>query len=71
AFSGGPKSCIGQRFAPAESTRALASLIDRYELSVPEDLAAKPIQGQKWELLKWEHGVTITPTNSRVRLRRR
>ncbi|KAJ7288951.1 cytochrome P450, partial [Mycena rebaudengoi] len=71
AFSGGPKDCIGQRIALAESTCVLASLVGRYELSVPEDLAAKLIEGQKRELLKWKPGATITPTNCRVRLRRR
>ncbi|KAJ7671721.1 hypothetical protein B0H17DRAFT_888382, partial [Mycena rosella] len=51
AFSGGPRSCIGQRFTLA--------------------LAAKPIERQRRELLKWKPGVTITPRNCRVRLRRR
>ncbi|KAJ7118625.1 cytochrome P450 [Mycena crocata] len=69
-FSGGPRSCIGQRFALTESVCALASLVRRYEIVVPEHIAAKPFEEQKRLLLRWKPGVTITPTDCVVQLRR-
>ncbi|KAJ6557982.1 cytochrome P450 [Mycena capillaripes] len=71
AFSSGPRSCIGQRFALTESVCILASLVRRYEISVPAHLAAKPFDEQKRVLLKWKPVVTPTPTNCVVQLRRR
>ncbi|KAJ7774471.1 cytochrome P450 [Mycena maculata] len=70
-FSGGPRSCIGQRFALTESVCALANLVRRYEIRVPGHLAGKPFAEQKRSLLRWKPGVTITPTNCEVQLRRR
>ncbi|KAJ7468028.1 cytochrome P450 [Mycena latifolia] len=71
AFSGGARSCIGQRFALAESVCALAMLVRTYAISVPDDLRAQPFEAQKRALLRWKPGVTITPTDCVVRLRRR
>ncbi|KAF7360213.1 Cytochrome P450 [Mycena venus] len=70
-FSGGPRSCIGQRFALAESVCMLASLVRRYEILVPKHLAGKSFSEQKRTLLKWKPGVTVTPTDCVVRLKRR
>ncbi|KAH7912385.1 cytochrome P450 [Hygrophoropsis aurantiaca] len=70
-FSNGARSCIGQRFALTESVCILANVVRRYEILVPDDLATKSIQEQKDALLKWTTGVTITPTNARVKFRRR
>ncbi|KAJ7665990.1 cytochrome P450 [Mycena polygramma] len=71
AFSAGPRSCIGQRFALTESACLLASLVRNYEISVPENLQAMSFEERKRTLLKWIPGVTMTPTNCFVRLRRR
>ncbi|KAJ7100094.1 cytochrome P450 [Mycena belliarum] len=71
AFSGGARSCIGQRFALTESVCALAMLVRAYEICVPDHLLGKPFEEQKSALLRWKPGVTITPTNCTVRLRRR
>jgi len=71
AFSGGPRSCIGQRFALTESVCTLASLVRRYEISVPDYLAGKPFEEQKRLLLKWKPVLTPTPLNCVVQLRRR
>ncbi|KAJ6472655.1 cytochrome P450 [Mycena vulgaris] len=71
AFSGGARSCIGQRFALAESVCALASLVRRYAICVPDELRARPFEEQAARLLRWTPGVTITPTDCVVRLRRR
>ncbi|KAJ7269650.1 cytochrome P450 [Mycena rebaudengoi] len=71
AFSGGARNCIGQRFALTESVCALASLVRNYEIDIPDSLRALPLEEQKRLLLKWEPGVTMTPTNCSVKLRRR
>ncbi|KAJ7820996.1 cytochrome P450 [Mycena olivaceomarginata] len=71
AFSAGPRGCIGQRFAQTESVCVLASLVRTYEISVPERLRAKPFEEQKRSLLGWVPGVTMTPTNCVVGLKRR
>ncbi|KAJ7031965.1 cytochrome P450 [Mycena alexandri] len=71
AFAGGPRSCIGQRFALTESVCALASVVRRYKISLPDDLAGKPFAEQKKLLLRWKPGVTLTPTHCVVRLARR
>ncbi|TFK34437.1 cytochrome P450 [Crucibulum laeve] len=71
AFSAGPRSCIGQRFAITESLCVLASLVRKYEIILPDDLQGKPLEEQKRSLLHWTPSVTITPTGARVRLRLR
>ncbi|KAH0826717.1 cytochrome P450 [Lanmaoa asiatica] len=70
-FSGGARSCIGQRFAFAEMVGILASVVRRYWIRVPDDLAKKPFEEQKEELLKWTTGMSLTPLNARVKLCRR
>ncbi|KAJ7689403.1 cytochrome P450 [Mycena rosella] len=71
AFSGGARSCIGQRFALAESVCALAMIVRSYTVCLPDHLQGKPLEEQKRVLLRWKPGVTITPTDCVVRLRRR
>ncbi|KAJ7461743.1 cytochrome P450 [Mycena galericulata] len=71
AFSGGPRSCIGQRFALTETVCVLANLVRRYQISVPSPLADKPFEEQKKLMLRWRPGITATPTNCTVQLRRR
>lgn len=71
AFSGGPRSCIGQRFSVTESTCILAHVARKYEVHVPDDLKNKPWAEQKRILLEWTPGITITPKNARVVFRRR
>jgi cytochrome P450 len=70
AFSSGPRSCIGQRFAVTEGVCILAHLARRYEILVPDDLKMKPHAEQKRVLLKWMPDSTTKPMNARVRLRR-
>ncbi|KAH0826709.1 cytochrome P450 [Lanmaoa asiatica] len=70
-FSGGARSCIGQRFALVEMVGILASVVRRYRIRVPDDLAKKPFEEQKVELLKWTTGMSLTPLNARVKLCRR
>ena len=70
-FSQGQRSCIGQRFAVTEATCVLANLIRRYEILLPTYLESKPRVEQEKELLEWTPSVTILPTNTRVRLRKR
>ena len=70
-FSGGARSCIGQRFAVAEMIGVIASVVRRYEILVPDDIANKPFGEQKEVLLKWTPGISLTPVNARVKLCRR
>ncbi|KAF8186829.1 cytochrome P450 [Mycena galopus ATCC 62051] len=71
SFSGGPRSCIGQRFSLTESVCTLASLVRRYEIFVPDGLATKSFEEQKSILLGYKPRLTLVPTNCVVRLRRR
>ncbi|KDQ58514.1 hypothetical protein JAAARDRAFT_34328 [Jaapia argillacea MUCL 33604] len=71
AFSAGARGCIGKRFSLTESICILANLVRRYEILVPEDLLEKGLEERKRVLLSWVVGVTTTPTNARVRVRRR
>ncbi|KAG5646335.1 hypothetical protein DXG03_003658 [Asterophora parasitica] len=66
AFSGGPRSCIGQRFSVTESTCILALVARNYEVRVPDELRNKSLDEQKRILLAWTPGITITPKNARV-----
>ena len=70
-FSIGARSCIGQRFAYAEMVGILASVVRRYRIVVPDDLAKKSLEEQKEALLKWTTGLTMTPLSARVKLCRR
>ncbi|KDQ57720.1 hypothetical protein JAAARDRAFT_35408 [Jaapia argillacea MUCL 33604] len=71
AFSAGARGCIGKRFSLTESICILACLVRRYEILIPEDLLEKGLEERKRVLLSWVLGVTVTPTNARVRVRRR
>ncbi|KAF8889572.1 cytochrome P450 [Infundibulicybe gibba] len=51
AFSAGPRSCIGQRFALAESICILANVVRRYEICVPAHLLLQPRAEQERVLL--------------------
>ena len=70
-FSSGARSCIGQRFAVTEMIGIIASVVRRYEIRVPDDVANKPFEEQKEALLKWTTGISLTPVNARVKLCRR
>ena len=70
-LSAGARGCIGFRFAMTESVCILALLVRQYGILVLSDFESCSKAEQGDVLLKWTTGVTITPTNSRVRLRRR
>ncbi|KAG9309961.1 cytochrome P450 [Chiua virens] len=70
-FSGGARACIGQRFAFVEMMGIVASVVRRYRVLVPDDLAKKSLEEQKEALLTWTSGITLTPLNPRVKLSRR
>ncbi|EKM76767.1 hypothetical protein AGABI1DRAFT_131058 [Agaricus bisporus var. burnettii JB137-S8] len=71
AFSGGPRSCIGQRFAITESVCIIASVVRRYEVLLPQDVLAMKLEEQERRLLDWKPGMTIIPANARVRFKKR
>ncbi|KAF5341535.1 hypothetical protein D9758_012595 [Tetrapyrgos nigripes] len=66
AFSAGPRACMGERFAYAESVCSLAHIARRYKLSVPEHLVGKPFAEQKRILLQWAPTLTLVPHNASV-----
>ncbi|KAG6852722.1 hypothetical protein C0991_009566, partial [Blastosporella zonata] len=71
AFSGGPRSCIGQRFSLTESACILAHVVRKYEVHIPDELKNKPWAEQKSIMLDWTPGITIRPNNAHVLFRRR
>ncbi|KAF7326020.1 F-box domain-containing protein [Mycena kentingensis (nom. inval.)] len=71
AFSAGPRSCIGQRFAVTEGVGLLACLVRTYELAVPQRLRALSPSEQRKEMLAWRPGVTMSPSNAFVQLTKR
>jgi len=71
AFSTGPRSCIGQRFALTENLCILASIVRRYEILVPRALASRSRGEQEKVMLAWHQRITMTPNDARVRLRLR
>ena len=68
AFSGGARSCIGQRFA---RICILAQIARKYEVRIPEELKGKSFDEQKEIMLAWIPGITMTPVNATVVLRSR
>ncbi|KAI5121947.1 hypothetical protein M0805_002018 [Coniferiporia weirii] len=70
-FSAGARGCIGQRFAMTESVCLLACLARHYEILPPDGVDSENLSERcKRRLLKWTTGVTISPTNAFVRLRK-
>jgi len=54
-----------------ESICIIAATVRRYEILLPEDILGLDFEEQKRRLAEWKPGVAITPTNARVRFRRR
>ena len=71
AFSAGPRACIGQRFAMAESICILASVVRRYEILLPTDVLGLSVKEQEDILTEWKILATLIPTSARVKFRRR
>jgi len=71
AFSGGARSCIGQRFALTESICILAQIARKYEICIPEGLKGKSFDEQKEIMLAWKPAITMMPMNAKVVLRPR
>ncbi|THU79778.1 cytochrome P450 [Dendrothele bispora CBS 962.96] len=65
AFSTGPRSCIGQKFATAESLCFVANLVRQFDILPPPDLRGKPLSEQK-SISDWKTWLTTTPVNARV-----
>ncbi|EJC99088.1 cytochrome P450 [Fomitiporia mediterranea MF3/22] len=71
-FSSGARGCLGQRFSITESVCLLACFVRGYEILPPEEgmKAEKLSESDKRRILSWKAGITLTPTNAYVRLRR-
>ncbi|KAJ7174978.1 cytochrome P450 [Mycena crocata] len=70
AFSTGHRSCIGQRFATTEALCLISALVRKCEICVPLHLRSKSFAEQR-SIMNWRAGLTMTPTNACVSLRRR
>ncbi|KAF9053802.1 cytochrome P450 [Hymenopellis radicata] len=70
-FSGGPRTCLGQRFATTEAVCILASIVRKYEILVPPNLRQKSFEEQKRIMLNWHPGITSVPTGAKTVFRLR
>ncbi|KIY72214.1 cytochrome P450 [Cylindrobasidium torrendii FP15055 ss-10] len=70
-FSGGARSCMGQRFAVAEAVCLITNIVRKYEVRVPSDVAGKSFEEQKGILLGWYPSITSEPTGAKVVFRPR
>jgi cytochrome P450 len=80
AFSAGARSCIGIRFAMAESISILANIVHAFEILLPPLVELKvkemersgvgELERYEW-VTAWTPGVTNTPLRAHVRVRRR
>ncbi|PPQ81654.1 hypothetical protein CVT24_002832, partial [Panaeolus cyanescens] len=73
AFSLGPRTCIGQRFAVAEVVCVIAALVRQFEILLPTSCSGSPVESEEMmeRMLAWKTGVTISPKDARIRLMRR
>ena len=71
AFSAGPRSCLGERFAITESICILANVVRKYEILIPDELKSKSLEERKKTLLHWIPKLTLTPQNAHVVFRSR
>ena len=73
-FSAGARGCIGQRFALTESVCFLAALARRYEILPSEEhpvgASKADMEAYRRRMLKWTTGITVTPVDAFVKLRR-
>ncbi|KAG9309956.1 cytochrome P450 [Chiua virens] len=71
-FAGGARSCIGQRFAFAEMIGILASVVRRYRILIPDDLAKKAFRAAERgfvEMGDWYHADAAHPAREAVEAR--
>ncbi|EKM77564.1 hypothetical protein AGABI1DRAFT_101616 [Agaricus bisporus var. burnettii JB137-S8] len=62
-FSGGPRACLGRRFAETESVIVITMLVAQYQIKVKEEprFANESFEMKKERLLKTAVGLTLTP----------
>jgi len=72
-FSGGPRACLGRRFAETESILGLSMLVRRYKIEVKEDpkFAAESFEQRKERVLAAKPGLTLSPVNMPLVFKRR
>ncbi|KAG8773179.1 hypothetical protein FRC15_002220 [Serendipita sp. 397] len=72
-FSGGPRICLGKRFAEIEAIVALAKIVGRYKITVKEEpqYANETFEQRRARILHLRCFITSTPTRIPVTLTRR
>ncbi|KAG8744455.1 hypothetical protein FRC10_010125 [Ceratobasidium sp. 414] len=64
-FSTGGKVCLGQKFAEAEATAAIAAILARYEVSVDnalfQDIPGESIRARRERFLRPQHVMSVAP----------
>ncbi|VDC05557.1 unnamed protein product [Peniophora sp. CBMAI 1063] len=72
-FSGGPRACIGRRFAETEAVAVLTVLLSQYRALVKEDpkFAGESHKQRRARLLECTNGITTTPAHIPLTFERR
>ncbi|KAF9530338.1 cytochrome P450 [Crepidotus variabilis] len=62
-FSGGPRACIGRKFAEVESIAAITAFISQYKVTIKEEpqFAHETFKQKKERVLKTFNALTLTP----------
>lgn len=72
-FSGGPRACLGRKFAETEALACLTMLVSRYKVTVKEEprYTNETFEQRKERLLKTEPVITLTPVRVPLTFTRR
>ena len=67
-FSGGPRQCMGQKFAQVEMVAIVATLLARYSIEIPDAQrdeyalrAGETERDRRERVFQIQHGLTLTP----------
>ncbi|VDC04500.1 unnamed protein product [Peniophora sp. CBMAI 1063] len=72
-FSGGPRACIGRRFAESEEVAVIIMLVSQYQISVKADpkYAGETREQRKARLLDVKNGISMTAVSVPLTFKRR
>lgn len=72
-FSGGPRACLGRKFAETEAVASLTMLVSRYKISVKEEpqFAKETVEQRKARILKTTDLISLTPVKVPLTFTRR
>ena len=77
-FSGGPRQCMGQKFAQVEMVAIVATLLSRYTVEVPSHLReeyalreGEAERDRRERVFRVQNGLTLTPRTLPLVFKRR